>query len=420
PVAPALPLSPFDDGLPQAGQWRDGFAIADMNEDGRPDLVHAPPRKALGSPPVIYLGDGAGHWRPWSEARFPADLTYDYGDVAVADFDHDGHLDMALAMHVIGMNVLLGDGKGSFRDASTGIEPSAGAKENRFTSRAVRALDWDGDGWPDLVALGEGMSLIVGGSGPPKPLQGGLGIAVYRNLHDGRWERAALLDSVVHGNTMAFGDFDGDGRRDLVVAASVLGLRRLVYLGKEAGRWEERELDVRPRAFITAVTTGDLDGDHRDDIALSYVGVEGDEARSGIDLFLSHTAGGELTWQRQGLAVMPGRDGYTALTIGDLDGDGRNEVIVLDGSGGLQTFLGKGGGKFAAAAKAPIPPPLGGCAGYDVQLQDLDGDGRPELVAEFAGEEGSAAVLAMVIGPQPSCRSNGAIRAWKLTAEPAR
>ncbi|HXT22203.1 MAG TPA: hypothetical protein VN923_15730, partial [Thermoanaerobaculia bacterium] len=84
PAAASPALLPFDQGLPQNGQWRDGLAIADMNEDGHLDLVTPPPRKALGRGPAIFLGDGAGHWRVWQEARFPRDVRYDYGDVAVA------------------------------------------------------------------------------------------------------------------------------------------------------------------------------------------------------------------------------------------------------------------------------------------------------------------------------------------------
>src|SRR5256885_7736606 len=80
---------PFSAGLPTAGQWRNGFDIADMNEDGHPDIVHSPARKSPGAP-VIFLGDGKGNWRRWSEARF-APLPYDYGDAAVGDFNGDGH-----------------------------------------------------------------------------------------------------------------------------------------------------------------------------------------------------------------------------------------------------------------------------------------------------------------------------------------
>lgn len=63
-------FAPFGSGLPTRGQWRQGFAIADMNGDGSPDIVHGPPRKRPGTP-YVFLGDGAGHWRVWADAKFP-------------------------------------------------------------------------------------------------------------------------------------------------------------------------------------------------------------------------------------------------------------------------------------------------------------------------------------------------------------
>ena len=72
PVATGAPLGelrvePFGTGLPQRGQWRHGFDIADMNGDGFADLLHGPPRKGDGRP-VVFLGDGRGGFAPWAEA----------------------------------------------------------------------------------------------------------------------------------------------------------------------------------------------------------------------------------------------------------------------------------------------------------------------------------------------------------------
>src|SRR5947208_3516260 len=50
------------DGLPQTGSWRNTLAVADMNGDGFPDIIAPPARKGNGTP-VIFLGDGKGHWK---------------------------------------------------------------------------------------------------------------------------------------------------------------------------------------------------------------------------------------------------------------------------------------------------------------------------------------------------------------------
>ena len=69
PETDRLRFVPFGEGLPQSGQWRDGFAVADMNGDGHLDIVHGPPRKSFGTP-VIFLGNGKGSWRRWQEASW--------------------------------------------------------------------------------------------------------------------------------------------------------------------------------------------------------------------------------------------------------------------------------------------------------------------------------------------------------------
>jgi hypothetical protein len=174
PEVDRLRLEPWDAGLPDRQQWRQGLAVADMNEDGRLDLVLPPPRK--GSPlPVIFLGDGSGGWTHWTDARFP-DVPYDYGDVAVADLDGDGHQDLVLSMHLMGLLAMRGDGAGGFTLWTEGLPMRADAFKRRptapssvnssvrrgrsdqddeskpigFTSRAIALADWNGDGRLDV------------------------------------------------------------------------------------------------------------------------------------------------------------------------------------------------------------------------------------------------------------------------------
>jgi hypothetical protein len=242
---PALPggdrivLAPFGDGLPGAGQWRNAFALADLNGDTHLDLVHGPP--ARGGGPRVFLGDGAGRWKPWADATYPPG-PYDYGAIAVADFNGDAQLDIALAAHLQGITVLLGDGQGRFRSGATpaDLEPDP---TTRFTTRALLARDWNRDGRADLVAVGEGPSRAGGGS---------FGWVVYLNQDGGGWRKHAQPAGAAgtFGDALAVGDFDADGRADLVTASLALGHRDIVHYGGTPERTVTVDA-IRPQTLVS-------------------------------------------------------------------------------------------------------------------------------------------------------------------------
>ena len=155
-----IEATPFDRGLPTSAQWRNDVIAADMNGDGNLDLVHGPPRKS--APRVqIFLGDGAGGWQ-LARTRFRGGRL-DYGDIAVADFDQDGQIDLALSMHLLGTTVAYGRDKFTFQERAAGFDRPDWAKPNsRFgkrapwSSRALEVVDVDLDGDLDVLAVGEG------------------------------------------------------------------------------------------------------------------------------------------------------------------------------------------------------------------------------------------------------------------------
>ncbi len=410
-------FEPFDEGLPTGGQWRNGFDIGDMNEDGQLDIVHAPPRKS-GDLPVILLGDGAGSWTPWSEARYQA--GYDYGDAAVADFNGDGHLDIALGIHLRGVKILVGNGVGGFSEWSRGIDyqiPGRGGDGNGFSSRRVMPLDWNGDGLTDLLALGEGPRV-----GSPQGLRDSQrakratrtlfvadGPAIFLNQGDGSWvkEQKAVGPYEIFGDDLALGDFNGDGRTDFATSSSRMSRRDLINLAPAEGlSWEAvNEPLVRPFAFVRSVVAADFDGNGLDDLAVSYTAFETDLWRSGIDILYS-MEGGET--ERRPLFYRKRRLGIFALDQGDLNGDGAIDLVGVDGDGDGYVFLGDGEGFFVREASPELDKPRGRCRGYRVRLVDLDGDGRDEAIASYADE-------ASAYFDPDRCLTGGGMMAWTNT-----
>jgi hypothetical protein len=393
----------FDEGLPREGQWREGFTTADIDGDGHLDLVHGPARKAGGSTPSIFLGDGQGHWRRWTEAVFPP-VPFDYGDTAVADFNGDGRPDLAIASHLRGISVLIQEEKGTFRLWSQGIQFNP-LGIDAFSSRAIQPVDWNRDGRPDLLVLGEGPRLMMGRtSGKVDP--GSRGLLVYLNQGNGSWSKQVLSANPddVYGDNVLVTDLDGDGRLDVLTGSSILGYRGLVNLGKEDGSLQRVLVpDLRPDAIFGGLAAGDFDRDGRKDFAVGYLAREGGVWRTGVDVLAARSAN---TWERRTVWSEESQDGLYALSQGDLNGDGLLDLVAVTGNGDGWIFLGDAKGGLVHEEGGEITIGEKGCRGSHVELADLDGDGSDEILAGFAGE-GSE-----LMGDQ-LCPSGGGLKVWK-------
>ncbi len=405
PVVDHLVLSPFDDGLPRQGQWRDGFDLEDMNGDGKLDIVFGPARK--GRPePNIFLNMGGGSWSRW-QTKFPG-IAFDYGDASAADFNRDGRMDLALAIHLGGTVVFVGDGEGRFRTWSDGIGLAVPGAEGTvaFSSRALEAVDWDSDGWIDLMVLGEGPRPVlrpVAASDPPADSRG---LLLYRNRGDGTWDRRGD-QSRNFGESLALGDFDNDGRVDVLAASKVQGLNEIINLHLEDGGWAPRALDgLRPGAFVFGVAAADLDGDGLEDLLLGSIHRDPRGQRTGVDAFF---ASEDESWQRVPLFSVAGRAGIYGLASGDLNADGREDVVFGTGDGELQVLLGAPDRGFIFEQSEEIQQNRLGCRAYGLSLADLDGDGADEIVAGFAGEAGGLELFHTV----PGCPESGSIKVWR-------
>src|SRR5215469_12115174 len=372
-LAPTLSrwrLVPFGRGLPGSGQWRQGFAIADMNGDGHQDIILPSPRGNPGVP-EIFLGDGKGSWSRWRDAKFPR-LPYDYGDVQAADLNGDKKIDLVLGIHLRGLVVLLGDGKGGFTSDSGGLDFDDG-----FSSQAIRVADLDHRGHLGIIASQEGMRINPGGRSGPMPK---MGPAIYRKLTGEGWKRIDHPGTGIFSDSLTIGDFNGDGRIDFATGTMVLGRTDLVNLQQPGGDWKATSLDdLRQMSFVLSVVAADFDGDGQDDLAVAYLSLHRDGWRSGIDVFLSRLPNG---WERKQLTATPGTDGPIALASGDLNGDGKRDLVALTGRGETWVFLGDGRGNFAR--RRDMVAQFAKCRGSHVELRDLDGDGRDEIVESFA------------------------------------
>ncbi|MBC8028587.1 MAG: VCBS repeat-containing protein [Pyrinomonadaceae bacterium] len=167
-----------------------GLASEDFNADGNLDLltVNWDGGNNLEGSISIALGDGAGHFDVKPILSVPTAVNVK--SVGVADFNGDSKLDLAIPSD-FGFSIMMGDGSGAFGPRTRLITANASS---------ISVFDFNGDGKSDLLLVSSEQTSVVlgdgsGGFGLPSPL------GVSRNAQDG---------------TIA--DFNGDGKADIAVA----------------------------------------------------------------------------------------------------------------------------------------------------------------------------------------------------------
>ncbi len=133
------------------------IAVADINRDGNPDILVT--NAESGSVSVL-LGDGAGHLRPAPGSPFAC--GHEPNDLGIADMNGDGNLDLVIPNHQAPtITILLGDGKGSFHPA-----PSSPIDAHSYPHpHGVAVADFNSDGHPDVATDSWGnnqVELLIG------------------------------------------------------------------------------------------------------------------------------------------------------------------------------------------------------------------------------------------------------------------
>ncbi|HEX8254773.1 MAG TPA: VCBS repeat-containing protein [Thermoanaerobaculia bacterium] len=376
-------------GLPTSGSFRNSLAVADMNNDGRVDLVIPSQRGSGSGTPTIYLGDGKGGWKRW-DVKWPHRI--DYGSVAVADFNKDKNMDVAFGIHLKGVEVHLGDGKGNF---------TAAYREGKFPSRRVLTTDVDGDGWMDVVAMWEG-PIARGQELRDKTYSG---LRAYLNRDKGkRWEGVNISERKygISGDWLAAANFNGDKRPDFVGSTLYFNSTHTVFMSDADGGkysvYDDPEVLVIPaRGTYHAVTAGPFSVPSRDDAIVASVRkwpekldpklIPPPPLSSVVALDRISFAGG--TPKRTPiLRFGPGRS-IAGLGHGDFDRDGKQDIVFTrHDPREAVVLLGDGKGGFSRAeTEGLIVAPQ---RNYDLTVADVNGDSRPDVIVMYEADSATA------------------------------
>lgn len=377
------------------------MAVADLDQDGWLDVVTANAGASSSSSTVsVLIADGKGSFHEHRD--YPA--VQGATAVAVVDLSGDGKLDLAVASQGYqAVSILVGHGDGTFDELPSypvGAEPAAVAIEdlNGDERPDLAVANYEGETVSVLHATANG-SFVPGGSYPMGGTTTNLAIADLDN--DGEFDIAASVlssqsvgvllgrtdgtfappvsypttpvDSIFAGpGGLAVGDLNGDGALDVVTAdydTDPIPSTVSVLLGNGDGTLAPSQ-DFAAAEGPCDVAIGDLTGDGALDLAVGHV-------YSGV------------------VSVLPGRGDGTfapkidyvgvsrAVTVGDLDQDGREDLVVATNHG-VRVLLGWPDGTLAESAELDLE--VGYAGGPEVAIADLDVDGWLDvLVAKSAG-----------------------------------
>src|SRR5580698_5151164 len=328
---------------------------ADFNGDGIPDLV------ILGNDTIsVLLGNGDG---TFTAAPSPsADLP---GAIAAGDFNGDGIPDLAVApaFDEGTSEVLLGNGDGTFTNAGG----SLGNGNNMAASTAIAAADFNGDGNLDLVeacASDEvpcnNLLLILSGNG------------------DGTFRQSCMTPLPFFGSqSMAVGDFNGDGQPDAAVINS--GANGVNVLLNGGGCLSFVYTMPATGAGPSSIAAADFNGDGKLDLAVANSG------SNNVTILLGDGDGTFTAAASPATGMAP-----NSLAVGDFNGDSIPDLAVANsGSSNVTILLGNGDGTFTAATS-----PAADTGSTSVALADFNGDGGEDLVVANSADSSATALLA--------------------------
>jgi hypothetical protein len=340
------------------GKSPGAVVVADMNEDGRPDILAGNMESGTAT---LLVGDSAGNFREAENSPFAVGPNPQ--DIAVADFNHDGHSDLAFANHeTSNVTVLLGSGEGRFRAAPGSPVP---VRSNPHV-HTVAAVDLNRDAHVDIVVdswADDGIEVVFGDG------RGG-----FRT--PGQWQHAGKIR---HLPRLRATDLDRDGIPDLLTVNPVENVVQvLVNDGTGSFPAPARMLLAVPKWPFFA-SAGDINGDERDDIVVAHhTGNANVLEADGVSVLLA-SAQGRVTFS-------PGKQ-YEAgsapinVALGDINGDKIADTAVVNQLSDTVTIFhgGRSGLRKAETIETGRQP-------FGIALADLNGDGRADLIVSNMGD----------------------------------
>ena len=271
---------------------------------------------------VVPLGAGATRSN-LSAPQFPVSYNVNAYQIAVADVNNDGNLDLVALDNATGFRVLLGNGDGTFQTPS-GLISAAAAPVKMVAS------DFNHDGWPDVAVVDSQHNTLN----------------IVFNKGDGTFLSPVVYSLPGAPNALAAGDVNHDGFPDIVVTSS--GADSLtVFLGSAGGQFQmQPAIPVGSNLGLADTLLADLDGDGNPDIVTA-------NATAGSVSVLKGNGDGTF----RSPAAYPVGANPNAVAYSDFNGDQKLDLVTANtGGNSVSVLFGNGDGTFPSASQFGAGP----------------------------------------------------------------